>query len=91
LALGGKFQRVNSHLVLRNSLLGGLVLAPQVGMTLAQAVNRDKPRQEIVINRLFELLLRGLESTILMVIFYKLLIYIYFLVWMVFYSTGLSA
>jgi len=48
-------------------------------MTLAQAVNKDKPRQEIVINKLFGLLLSGLESSILVVIFYKLLIYIYFL------------
>ena len=79
LALGGRFQRVSSHLVLRSSLLGGLVFAPQGGITLAQAVKRDKPRQEIVINRLFNLLLEGVEITNLAAIFYKLLIYIYFL------------
>jgi len=77
LVLGGKFQRVNSHLVLRSSLLGGLVFAPQGGITLAQAVKRDKPRQEIVINRLFKLLLKGVEIINLAVIFYKLLIYMY--------------
>jgi integral membrane sensor domain MASE1 len=90
LALGGKFQRVNSHLVLRSSLLGGLIFAPHGGMTFAQAVKSDRLRQQTVVNRLFRLLLEGLESTILAAIFYKALIYINFLLLLVFYSNGLK-
>jgi Fic family protein len=56
-------------LVLRCSLLGGLVFAPKGGLTFAQAVKSDRLRQQTVMNRLFKLLLEGLKSAILTVIF----------------------
>jgi len=55
--------------VLRNSLLGGLVLAVQGGMTLAQAVKKPKLRQESMRKKRFIGPLEGLKVAILMVIF----------------------
>jgi hypothetical protein len=66
---GARFHRTSSHLVLRNSLLGGLVLAEQGGMTLAQAVKKPKPQQERMRKKRSIGPLDGLKVDILMTIF----------------------
>jgi hypothetical protein len=66
--LGAKFQRTSSHLVFLNSLLGGLVLAPQGGMTLAQAVKRLRPKQENARNTLLRADLRESEQAFLFIL-----------------------
>jgi len=56
---------MSSHWVFLSSRVGGLILAPQGGMTLAQAVKRLKPRQEIARMGRFNLLLNELEGLFL--------------------------
>jgi hypothetical protein len=56
-------------LVFLNSLLGGLILALQGGMTLAQAVKKPKPRQERMRKRRFIGPLEGLKMAVFMVVF----------------------
>jgi len=60
-----RFQRMSSHWVFLSSWVGGLILAPQGGMTLAQAVKRLKPMQEIARMGRFNLLLNELEGLFL--------------------------
>jgi hypothetical protein len=67
---GGKFQRVSSHLVFLSSLLGGLILAPQGGITLAQPTKRPRPKQESARKGLFIWLLNAAEMLDLRVIFF---------------------